>query len=84
MPLPPGHPRQFLSLIKARKKPAPDMGPALGEIKSAEALLLKMAGRRIRHFMDLKNTSARANRTMTPSKGGFYLASLSELMSRMK
>lgn len=82
--LPPGHPRQFLSIIKARKAPAPGMTPALGEIKAAEVLSMKIASFKIRHFMDLKNTTARANRVMTPGMGDFNLASLRELLSRMK
>jgi len=61
------------------------MGPSLGQIKSAEELSMKMSSHKIRHFMDLKNTSARGLRTMTPGKeGSLSVASLSTVLKRMK
>jgi hypothetical protein len=59
------------------------MGPSLGEIKQAEEISLKLGALKIRHFMDLKNTQARALKVMTPGTGKFGLASLRELLSRM-
>lgn len=82
--LPPGHPRQFLAPIKSRKRPAKDMGPELGEIKQAEARSMKMAMYKIRHFMDLGNTQARAFKVMSSGSNNFTLASMRELLSRMK
>jgi len=76
------HPRYFLSGVKRFKPPETEVGPELGVIKQAAADMSRASLGHIRHFMDLKNTSARVLRTMTPpSEGG--LVSLKELLDRM-
>ena len=77
--LPLNHPRYFLAGVQ-RYKPTPGMGPQLGEIKQASRRLTKTA---IGHFMNMKDTPARAFSVMTPPVSRYSLASLGEMLKRI-
>lgn len=81
--LPPEHPRYFAAGVKRMKAPvdAKNTNPQLSEIKQASMRMAKLSASRIGHSMNLKNTPARAFRTMS-RPGDFGLASLSELLQR--
>ena len=87
MALPPNHPRFFQAGIKRIKsKDMGDTAPFLGMMKggSLGSVLLGLSEKTaIRHGMDLKNTSARAVRIMTPPAKSYSLASMRELLDRM-